>query len=248
MSAPSEWVPLTTMAVVFATSLLGSLHCAGMCGPFVAVYSAGSALRVGRSSVSGRLEKWVPHAAYHFGRAFTYVGMGALGGAAGAAIDWAGTAAGVAHVAAVVCGVVVMAWGLSVLFPRLRISSPLDGLLQRKLIVLRTRPPVARASLLGVFTPLLPCGWLYSFVVAAAGTGHALSGGLVMAAFWAGTLPALLFAGAVFSRVGTALRAKLPVITGIALIVVGMTGVLSRGALWLPASPHDAPSGQAPCH
>ena len=55
--------------------------------------------------------------------------------------------------------------------------------------LVRERPPVARALLLGLFSTLLPCGWLYAFAVLAAGTGGPWTGMLVMAAFWAGTVP-----------------------------------------------------------
>ncbi len=45
--------------------------------------------------------------------------------------------------------------------------NPLGGLLARA----RGRPPVVRAATVGLLTTLLPCGWLYTFVFAAAGTG-----------------------------------------------------------------------------
>ncbi|MBE7450024.1 MAG: sulfite exporter TauE/SafE family protein [Kofleriaceae bacterium] len=43
----------------------------------------------------------------------------------------------------------------------------------------------ARAALLGLLSAALPCGWLWAFVVVAAGTGSPVGGALVMTAFWA---------------------------------------------------------------
>lgn len=47
------------------------------------------------------------------------------------------------------------------------------------------------AFMLGVLTFLLPCGWLYTFVLAAAATGSKMVGVLVMVLFWVSTLPSL---------------------------------------------------------
>lgn len=62
---------------------------------------------------------------------------------------------------------------------------------------LMDRPPVVRAAATGLFTTLLPCGWLYAFVVTAAGTGSGtpLHGAALMAVFWLGTLPMMLTVG-----------------------------------------------------
>ncbi len=263
-------IPWATMATVFSASILGSLHCVGMCGPFVAVYSAAASSPEGRGDASSP-DRWVEgvpsagrragrcggapvganvlhHAAYHGGRAVTYVTLGALAGAAGRAIDWAGQAAGWVHAAAVLCGGLVVLWGLSSLFPLFRVRSPLRGLLAPQLVQLRAKPRAVRASLLGVFTPLLPCGWLYAFVITAAGTGHALAGALVMSAFWSGTVPALLGAGVIFGRMGRAIRARLPLLTGVALIVVGLTGVVSRALLPAPGSNVAHSDLPPPCH
>jgi hypothetical protein len=169
----------------------------------------------------------------------------------GAAVDWAGSAAGVVRLATAISGLLVILWGVGVWFPRLRIKTPLDAMLSRRLIQLKTKPRIVRASMLGVFTPLLPCGWLYAFAVTAAGTGHVVSGIFVMAAFWLGTVPALLGAGALFSTVGRRVGRRLPVLTGTALIIVGLTGVVSRSLKPLPSA-SAAPSSTAdqvkPCH
>ena len=54
--------------------------------------------------------------------------------------------------------------------------------------------PSARYAL-GLVLGLLPCGLVYGALAAAAGTGGMLDGALAMAAFGAGTVPALVAAG-----------------------------------------------------
>lgn len=216
----------------------------GMCGPFVAFISGSSSPL--RSDAHGSfwqkmLRNSLPQGAYHLGRAVTYIGLGALGGSLGAAIDFAGEAAGLVHVAALLSGLLVIFWGLGLLLPRFSFTSPLDRFLGRSLAQLGTKPRVFRASLLGVFTPLLPCGWLYAFVITAAGTGTIQGGALVMVTFWLGTVPALVGMGAVLSRLSAPLRARLPVVTGVALIAIGIFGVMTKMAhpSSSPPAPHD---------
>ncbi len=212
---------------VLAASLVGSLHCAGMCGGFVAFYSGGDDNR-GRRRFAG-------HLAYNGGRLVTYVLLGAVAGSLGAAVDLAGRAAGVGRVAAVVAGTVMVLWGLSLLLayagvrlPRLRLPPALQRRTVGLMASLRGRPPVVRAGLIGLSSTLLPCGWLYAFAVTAAGTGSALGGATVMAAFWAGTVPVLFGLGLGVQGAASRLRRHVPLVSAMALIVVGMFGVLGR--------------------
>lgn len=239
MIAPGSLSGLALYMAVLAASLVGSLHCAGMCGPFVAVYSAGEGSQ-------GRGSAWPAHLAYHLGRGGVYILLGAFAGAVGSAIDWAGEASGFVHVATLVSSLLVILWGASALFPRFKVTSPLTRHFGRALVQLGKKPRVFRASALGVFTPLLPCGWLYAFVLTAGGTGTALGGASLMFVFWLGTVPALLGLGAVLNRVGQSLRDRVPQITGVALIVIGLFGVLARLSHPLPSADD---SGEAvPCH
>lgn len=222
----SSTVTLPLLGAVLSASLVGSIHCAGMCGPFVAVYSAS-----GPGTEPGRRGAVLSHIAYHGVRGASYVMLGGIGGAAGKAMNFAGEAAGVVQFAALFCSILVFLWGASVLFPALRIRSPVARFFGPKLSQLGAKPRVFRASLLGALTPFLPCGWLYAFVVAAAGTGSVLGGALLMGTFWLGTVPALLGMGAIFAHLGEHLRARIPVFTGVALILIGALGVLQRVAM-----------------
>jgi sulfite exporter TauE/SafE len=202
-----------------------------MCGPFVAFYA-------GADRASGR--RWLGHLAYNGGRLWTYVVLGALAGAIGAGVDLAGSAANLQRLAALIAGAVMVVWGAALLLPLLglrvpglridgegRLGRALAGLLRR----LQGRPPVFRALALGSLTVLLPCGWLYAFVVSAAGTGSAWRGAALMAAFWLGTVPVMLGLGLGVQRLGRWLGRTLPAVSAVALIVIGIVGLLGRSAL-----------------
>ena len=222
MAAALDYALLGT---VVSASVLGSLHCAFMCGPLVSACQAGTGGRPG------------PQLGYQLTRGASYVTLGALSGAVGAAVDYAGSGAGFARAAAVVSGLLVVLSAVFWLWPALRRSgqrllgpsSASARLLGRGLIQLRRRGPTLRASLLGLVTPALPCGYLYAFVLSAAGTGSAVGGASLMGAFWLGTLPALLGVGYLVGRLSASMRARVPVLTGLALLAMGVLGVLGRG-------------------
>jgi sulfite exporter TauE/SafE len=94
-------------------------------------------------------------------------------------------------------------------------------------------------------TTLLPCGFLYAYVTVAAGTGTPLAGMLVMAAFWAGTVPVMAGLGALAGRALAPLARRLPAISAAALMVIGLltiTGKLMPHAHG--ASCHEATHGR----
>ena len=168
-------VPL--VGTVLVTSLLGSLHCAGMCGGFVAFYAG--------SDASRGWKRLAALAAYNGGRLVTYA---LLGAAVGAAVDLAGSLAGITRTAFLVAAVLMIGWGVWLLLQALNVrlpSMPAPALLgrtaSRALAGISGKPPVARALILGLASTLLPCGWLYAFAILAAGTGSAAWGAVVMA-------------------------------------------------------------------
>lgn len=214
---------MTLVLAVLAASVVGSPHCAGMCGPFVCFYAAGP-----RTTLRS-------HAAYNLGRLASYVLLGALAGALGARLNAAGELAGVSRAAAIVSGTLMIAWGLSqiagswgVRVPNIGAPPALQRAFGAALQRLHAQPPSVRAAATGLLTTLLPCGWLYAFVATAAGSGSALTGMLVMAAFWAGTLPALVAVGAGVHRLAGPLARRLPAISAALLVALGLLSISGR--------------------
>jgi hypothetical protein len=82
---------------------------------------------------------------------------------------------------------------------------------------------------------MLPCGWLWAFVVTAAGTGSAVGGVAVMTAFWAGTVPVLLALGLGAQVVAVPLRRHIPAVTAVILVGLGLYAIIGRPATALAA-------------
>jgi hypothetical protein len=215
---------------ILAASALGSIHCVAMCGPLVGLHGGTKSVRLALVHSLGRLA--------------TYATLGAAAGAVGSAVNLAGHLASVQRTATLLAGLTLitigaLSWGRYPLFPLSRSRQGKEGTTSpfaKGLIRIRSKRSVrTRAALMGMLTGLLPCGWLWAFVVTAGGTGHVLGGLGVMVFFWLGTVPAMVgvlgFLGPALARV----RAKMPAITAVALIAVGLGTLALR---W-----HDA--GQA---
>ena len=212
------------VTTVFIASLLGSAHCAGMCGPFVCFYAGADA----RGS-------WWGHLTYNGGRLVSYLVLGAIAGALGSGVEQVGTGVGVTRAAGMVAGVLMIAWGLVTLLAQRGYSlptlAPLAGTqrwMAARLRDVRDFPPAARALTMGLLTTLLPCGWLYAFVVTAAGTGTVRGALILMTVFWAGTLPMMLTLGVGVRRLAGPLRDKLPTVSAVAIVVVGVMSLTGR--------------------
>jgi hypothetical protein len=226
------------IATVLVASLLGSLHCAGMCGAFVAIAVGAAPLR---PSIGGRLPRpaWRAHlaaqGAYHGGRLVTYVGLGAAAGGLGSALDLAGAAFGLQRIALVIAGASMVAFGVIIILRRAGVRvprAPLPRGLRDALVRAHGRalslPPIVRAGAIGLMTTLLPCGWLYAFALIAAGTGSPEAGALTMATFWLGTLPALTAVGAGARALAGPMRRYVPTVAAIAVIAVGAMTIAAR--------------------
>ncbi len=212
---------------------MGSLHCVGMCGGFVAFYSA--------DNTSGEKKVfYLPHLYYHVGRMLSYLAWGGLAGSLGAGINSVAELAGWHSLISWVAGIFMISWGIYLLLLRLGKISAFNwkflslGRLFRKLFSkLKERPPIVRAGLLGLFTGLLPCGWLYAFVATAAITASPLKGMAVMFAFWAGSVPALLLLGLGINFISPKIRKYFPWIEVVAILSVGFFTLYSRSQLHL---------------
>lgn len=215
---------MTFVAAVLIASLLGSVHCAAMCGAFVCSYAAQP-----RTTRGGRV-----HAAYHAGRLASYTLLGAIAGAIGGDADRIGALAGVSRGAAILGGSLMVLWAGSniaaTLGMRALVSWPewmmraLGGVLAR----VPAQSAVARAGATGLLTTLLPCGWLYAFVATSAGTGSAVTGAATMGLFWIGTVPMLLAVGLGAQRLFGAFGRRLPVVSAVVVLTMGLLSIAGK--------------------
>jgi sulfite exporter TauE/SafE len=227
---------------VLGASLLGSVHCAAMCGGFVCFYAGSNADRPGSGTAS--------HVAYNAGRLASYVTLGALAGSIGAGVTKMGALAGVGRSAAIVAGALMVCWGVSTLAAQrghslASVHAPLawQRALGTVLKAIASQPPLVRAGATGLFTTLLPCGWLYAFVVTAGGSGNARDGALLMLLFWLGTVPALVAVGVGARRIFGPVRRRLPMAGAAAVVVMGLLAMTGR--LNLMSTSHAMPASSA---
>jgi sulfite exporter TauE/SafE len=212
--SPDALLPVALLAGFF-----GGGHCFGMCGPVVVLLEG--------QPTRGRA--WQYRLLYNAGRGLFYMLLGAIAGAIGLVLTRvAGMDAGLRLLRWFAAGLVV-ALGLNLLF-NLRLLGFLESggaaiwrrisPLTRRLLPI-TSPP--RALAVGFFWGALPCGLVYSSVALAATAGTAVAGAAVMLAFWIGTLPALLVAGASAGKLAQwSRRPALRRVAGVVMIVIGL--------------------------
>jgi sulfite exporter TauE/SafE len=228
---------MTYYLMFFAAGFAGSFHCIGMCGGF--------ACALGHDP-RGSTATGLRHLIYNAGRLTSYVFLGGLAGAIGQAIctsqDLTVPVIGGGldlgqRVLAMLAGLLMIAMALQ-FFGRLpilhRITIGFSGSgFANTLRSLLTQRGSAAPLAFGVFNGFLPCPLVYAFVAQAAGTGTALSGVLVMAAFGLGTFPAMLMMGGVGRVLAPAWRQRGVWLAGAGILLLGLI-TLGRGVL--PAS------------
>ena len=164
--------------------LMGSFHCAGMCGPIaIALPLRGD----------NYFQKVFGGILYNLGRTITYGIMGAVFGLLGQGLEMVGFQQWVS----VIMGILMIS---SVLFPKL-FKSQYDlnksmfsfvGKLKNALKKLFTQKSYGALFLIGILNGYLPCGLVYIALAGAIGTGSVVYGTFFMILFGLGTLPMLL--------------------------------------------------------
>ncbi len=191
-----------------------------------------------RTPTSSKWERSLRLIGYHLGRAFTYFVFGVAVGVLGSLFDRAAGIWGWIGTATWVTGMMMISVGLIQLWKMRRtnaVSTEHDfltkWLLKRISGVRRYSdrlPGPARAFVWGFVTTWLPCGWLYTFALVAAGAGSIAASVSVMLAFWIGTLPALSGVAWLWSRLTPKIQRWVPAMASILLIAFGSHVVLAR--------------------
>ena len=224
-----ETLMMLAGAVVTA-SLLGSMHCVGMCGP-LAIWASGAGERVGQKTLL------LSTTLYHLGRLSTYALAGVVAGFVGSLVDLGGNVLGVQVAAARLVGSVMIAIGVYKLWIMWRgrsasgtvSPSAIGGVLVKLRPYVFRLPVAGRGFATGLLTTLLPCGWLYLFALIAAGTGSPLRGAVVMSAFWLGSVPALVALVAGLRVLSQRYARLIPAVAATLLIFAGMFTASGRG-------------------
>lgn len=220
-------MPATGFVSALLLGLLGGVHCAGMCGGFVAAASGTQRVHVGRASL---LLHILP---YHAGRITSYALAGALFGAFGAVIGRASAWLSLQQTLFTLGNVFLIVIGLALVLRASGWSAfERTGATLFRLIAPFTRRLTQTQAwpqryLLGMVWGSAPCGLVYTMLALALLTGNAWSGAGLALTFGLGTLPNLLAAGWVLQRARRwAARNWMRTAAGVALAGFGVLGVL----------------------
>jgi hypothetical protein len=231
---------MTELPLVFLGGLLGSAHCAGMCGGFALLLGLG-----GRSAARllGR------QLAYSAGRICTYAVLGAAAGQFGTRLtQWTGGGRLLAGALSVLAGLFLIHEGLK--------AAGIDLLGQRAPAGAATPPPCSSAvlgSLLqtpgptaallaGLINGLLPCGLVYAFLALAASTTSLIQGLVLMAIFGLGTVPLMLLIGLSGRLIHVALRRRLLLAAAWCVVLTGGLTVARGGYVWFRGPEDNSPA------
>ena len=170
---------LTALLGGISLGIVGSLHCAGMCGPLVA-----ACMSVGRPAEQSRLA-WGVYG-YQAGRIGMYMLLGALFGLFGTSIQLLGGQIG----AALFGGILLVIFGLvgKTLERRVVATAWLSKGFARISLHAGTSAPFFFGALNG----LLPCGLIYTALAASLALGGVENGIFFMLGFGLATSPALM--------------------------------------------------------
>lgn len=181
-----------SLTAAFLVGLLGGGHCVGMCGGIVGAVTV---------TLPGHRPAFPFLISYNFGRISSYVFAGAIAGAVGASSFFLEHVLPVEKALYILASLMLVLLGLYLagIWRVLTSLEVLGGKLwqhiqpfSRRLLPVRTVP---QSFLLGTVWGWLPCGLVYSVLVAAIATASPLQGSLLMLAFGLGTLPTLLAMG-----------------------------------------------------
>ena len=218
----------------FILGLVGSLHCAGMCGPLVLALP-GSSLRT--RFLAGRL-------AYNAGRIAAYSLIGLLFGLLGKSLALAGLQRCLSLSLGILLLVGLFASKRASVAPWL--SRFVNHLKNAMAGLLRERTLTATATL-GLLNGFLPCGLVYVAAAAAGASGHVSSAVGYMAAFGAGTLPMMLTLSLSGRLMPFTLRLRLQRLIPVSVFLIATLLILRGMALGVPYLSPDLSHGSC-CH
>jgi hypothetical protein len=215
---------VTSYITAFLLGLFSTVHCIAMCGSVIGALTLSLPMEIRESQ--SRLFPYVFN--YNLGRLVSYGAAGLVVGLLSSpltAINGHIVLRGLSVIVMIAMGLYLAGW-----FPKFarmeRMGAPIWRYLQpigQKFLPVRTK---SQALFLGLVWGWLPCGLVYSALAVASTTGEPVKGALVMLAFGAGTLPAVMGAG-LFTGMLTALarNANLRKIAGSTIIVMAIVSL-----------------------
>lgn len=214
-----------SLLAAFLVGLLGGGHCVGMCGGIVGAVTV---------SLPGSKPKLGFLLGYNSGRILSYTVAGVLAGAVGASSFFLDHVLPVEKILYELASLMLVLLGLYLagIWHGVTYLERLGSNAWKKLQPYTKRflpiQTLKQAFAVGTLWGWLPCGLVYSVLVAALATGSPAKGGALMLAFGLGTMPALLAMGMAAVRLKTWLQnVWVRRLSGLAVIGFGVAGLLS---------------------
>lgn len=216
---------ISSYITAFLLGLFSTVHCIAMCGSVIGALTLSLPVEIRESQ--RRMLPFVFN--YNVGRILSYGVAGVIVGLLSSPLTQIN-----AHWFLRILSVIVMvSMGLYLAgwFPKFaraeKLGAPVWRLLQpigQKLLPVRS---FSQAFLLGMVWGWLPCGLVYAALAVAATAGDPVKGGLVMLAFGAGTLPAVMGAGLFTGMLSSLARSKkLRQVAGVLIILMAIATLL----------------------
>lgn len=200
--------------LAFTTGLLGSMHCIGMCGGLVSAFF----LKIGaRGGI-------FPYISYHSARIMVYTLLGVIIASLGQALERSSAFGEIQVIMLLFAGLLIIFMGLDMLgvlpwrLPYDRVPVTRMKKLYKRVM---DRGPVVGSFMGGALNGFIPCGLLYAVLISAAALGSSARGGLLLASFGAGTLPAMLSVSFVLGKIGTHARGLFFKMAAVVIMVMG---------------------------
>lgn len=210
----------------FIVGLVGSAHCAGMCGPIALALPLKSDNWFTR--VSGGL-------IYNLGRIITYMLLGAIFGLLGKGLHMAGFQLW----ASVVIGILMIALVMvSLIFKKMpSLNNVFESYSARLLSGFRNMFRTGGTfSLLGIglLNGILPCGLVYVAMAGAINTGDVVSAMMYMVLFGAGTIPVMLAVSMAGTMISLKFRVFVHKLSPYVIVLLGVLFILRGLSLGIP--------------
>lgn len=190
--------------LILSTSFFGSWHCLGMCSPL--------------ASIAAQKKQLIP---YQLGRMLSYTTLGVFAGFAGqffllSKYQWLQTFS-ILLLSFLLIGLGIYSWMDYEHRSQLKFN-----FIMKYFFKFQRHFGLSSGFSIGFFTGLFPCGWLYTFLLAAATTKSPITGGLVMVLFCLGNIPALSAVSLIVKKNVSFAPANRKRIAGTVLILAGL--------------------------
>jgi uncharacterized protein len=210
----------------FIVGLVGSAHCAGMCGPIALALPLKSDNWFTR--VSGGI-------VYNTGRIITYMLLGAIFGMLGKGLHMAGFQLWASIIIGILMIVMVV---VPLVFKKMpSLNNVFEGYSARLLGGFRNmfrKGGMPSLFGIGLLNGILPCGLVYVAVAGAINSGDIVSAMLYMALFGAGTIPVMLAVSLAGTMISLNLRIFINKLSPYVIVLLGVLFILRGLSLGIP--------------